>query len=103
MLAVSALAAGSLVAGFAVAQVTGVRPLGGLVLVAAAAACVVLWRRAAGWPVAGGLLLLYVAALAVSHVLARAVGAWPAVLTVAALVGAASLLSTRAREAARAR
>ena len=98
MRAVSLVAAGSLLVGFAVAQVTGVRSLGGLVLVAAAAWCSVQWRRAAGWPVAVGLVLLYVAAFAAfaaSHVLARVIGAWPSVLTVAAVVGLASLAATR--------
>ncbi len=70
MSAVSLVAAGSLVLGFAVAQVTGVRSLGGLVLVLAAAWCYVQWRRAAGWPVAVGLVLLYVTAFAGSHLLA---------------------------------
>jgi hypothetical protein len=93
--AVPLVAAGSLVLGFAVAQVTGVRSLGGLVLLAAASWCFLQWRRAAGWPVAVGLVLLYVAAFVASHVLARAVGAWPSVLTVAAVVGLASLAATR--------
>jgi hypothetical protein len=90
--AVSALAAASLVAGFAVAQATGVRALGGLVLLAAAAACAVIWRRHAGTGAAAGLVALYVAAFAASHVLAEAIGAWPSVLTVAGVVGAGSLV-----------
>jgi hypothetical protein len=95
----AALAAGSLVAGFAVAQLTGVRALGGLVLVAAAAVCALQWRRAAGWPVAAALVGLYVGAFVGSHLLARVVGAWPSVLLVAAVVGGASLLATRRRDA----
>lgn len=95
MRAVSLVAAGSLVVGFAVAQITGVRSLGGLVLLAAAAWCCLQWRRAAGWPVAAALVLLYVAAFVASHVLAGAIGAWPSVLTVAAVVGLASLAATR--------
>lgn len=93
--AVSALAAASLVAGFAVAQLTGVRALGGLVLVAAAAVCAVHWRATAGTATVAALVALYVGAFVGSHLLARAVGAWPAVLLVAAVVGGASLLATR--------
>lgn len=92
---VSTVAAGSLVAGFAVAQLTGVRSLGGLVLVAASVWCCLHWRRAAGAPVAAGLVLLYAAAFAGSHALAGVIGAWPSVLTVSAVVGVASLLATR--------
>lgn len=90
----SALAGGSLVVGFAVAQLTGVRALGGLVLLLAVVACAELWRRAAGGPVAVGLVALYAGAFVGSHLLARVVGAWPSVLTVAAAVGAASWRAT---------
>ena len=91
----AALAAASLVVGFAVVQVTGVRELGGLVLVAGAALCAVRWQRAGGWPVAVGLVVVFLGAFALSHLLARAIGAWPAVLCAAAVVAAASLLATR--------
>jgi hypothetical protein len=84
------VAAGSLVLGFAVAQATGVRPLGGLVLLAAAAWCALRWLRGAGPAVAAGLVAVYAAAFALSHPLAGAVGTWPAVLTVAAATGAAA-------------
>jgi multisubunit Na+/H+ antiporter MnhG subunit len=93
--AVSLVAAASLVVGFAVAQATGVRSLGGLVLLAAVSWCCLRWRRAAGWPMAVGLVLLYVTAFVGSHLLARVIGAWPSVLTVAAVVGLASLAATR--------
>ncbi len=91
----AALAAGSLVAGFAVAQLSGARAFGGLVLVLAAAVCATRWRRAAGWPTAAGLVVLYLAAFAGSHLLAGVVGAWPSVFTVATVVGVTSLLVTR--------
>lgn len=91
---VAAVAAGSLVVGFAVAELTGVRALGGVVLLVAAGWCFVRWRRAEAMPVAVGLVLLYVAAFVGSHLLARVVGAWPSVLAVAAVVGSASLLAT---------
>lgn len=91
----AALAAGSLVVGFVVAQLSGVRALGGLVLVVGAAVCAVRWRRALGWPTSAGLVVLYLAAFVGSHLLAGVVGAWPSVLVVATVVGAASLLATR--------
>jgi hypothetical protein len=86
------VAALSLVAGFAVADVTAVRPLGGLVLVAAAAWCFVRWRARAGTARAVALVALYAAAFAASHALADVLGAWGAVVAVAALVGAAAWL-----------
>jgi hypothetical protein len=101
--ATAGLAAGSLVVGFAVARLTGARELGGLVLVAAAALCAMRWRRAAGWPVTVGLLLLYLGAFVGSHVLARWVGAWPSVVIVAVVVGGASLVATGSAVPARAR
>jgi hypothetical protein len=85
------LAGGSLVAGFAVADVTGVRPLGGVVLLLAGLVCAWQWRLAAGLPTAAGLVLLYAGAFAAAHPLARTVGAWPSVLLVAVVVGTASL------------
>ena len=95
--ATSALAAGSLVAGYAVAASTGVRELGGLVLLAGAAACAVAWRRQAGMPTAAGLVVLYAGGFVASHPLAGVLGAWPSVLTVAAVVGGVSHALTRRR------
>ena len=84
------VAAGSLVAGFAVAQATGVRPLGGVVLLAGVGWCAVRWRRRAGTGRAVGLAALYAAAFAGPHGLAHVIGAWPSVAVVAAVVGGAS-------------
>jgi len=84
------VAAGSLILGFAVAQVTGVRPLGGLVLIAGAAWCAVSWRADAGPARAAALLALYAAGFVASHLLADMLGAWGAVLCVATLVALAS-------------
>ena len=53
------VAAASLVLGFAVAQATGVRALGGLVLVAGAAWCAVRWRASAGTGAAVALVVAY--------------------------------------------
>jgi len=84
------VAAGSLALGFAVAQATGVRPLGGLVLLAGAAWCATRWRARVGTPKAAGLVVLYAAAFAGSHGLGPLIGAWPAVGVVAAVTGAAA-------------
>ena len=77
----------SLVVGYAVAAGTGVRALGGVVLLVALAWCVLRWRALAGTPTAAGLAVAYVALFVVSHLLARAIGAWPSVLAVAAAMG----------------
>jgi hypothetical protein len=84
------VAAGSLALGFAVAQATGIRPLGGLVLVAGAGWCAVRWREKVGAGRAAGLVGLYLAAFAGSHVLAHSIGAWPSVAVVTAVVAAGS-------------
>ena len=84
------VASGSLLLGFAVAQLTGVRPLGGIVLVAGCAWCALRWLRAAGAWRTVVLVILYVGGFAVSHVIADALGAWGSVLLVAAVVGVAA-------------
>ncbi len=91
------VAAASLVLGFAVAQASGVRALGGLVLLAGVAWCAVRWRRAAGLGAALGLSAVYLAAFALSHVLADALGAWPSVAVAAAVVAGAAWLVADAR------
>jgi hypothetical protein len=92
------VASGSLIAGFAVAQATGVRPLGGLVLAAALAWCFARWRAAAGTARAAGLAILYGGLFVLSHVIAAALGTWGAVFVVAAVAGAASWAVADARE-----
>jgi hypothetical protein len=94
------LAAGSLIAGYATAVASGSRPLGGVVLLAGGALCVRLWARRSGVPVAVRLASVGLAAFILSHVLARAVGAWPAVLIVAAATAAAAWSLSDSRTAA---
>ena len=84
------VAAGSLLLGFAVAQATGVRALGGIVLVLGAAWCAARWQRSAGPGRTAALLVVYVGSFVGSHLIADAVGAWPAVLIAAALTGLAA-------------
>lgn len=86
-------AAATLVAGFAVAQGTGLRALGGAVLVAGAAGCA--WHARSAGPVRVGAVVLVAAGCFVaSHVLARAtpLGAWPSVAVAAAALGGATWL-----------
>lgn len=97
------LAALSLVAGFGAAEASGNRSAGGAVLLALALAAAARCRRTAGTGRALLLLVAVASAFAASHVLARAVGAWPSVLLCAGLAAlAAAALSRRAvRPAAR--
>lgn len=83
------MSGGGLIVGYAVAALT-TRSLGGIVLLAAGLAAFALWLRAAGARTAGQLGLLYIALFAVSHLLALVIGAWPSVLSVAAIMAAAS-------------
>ncbi|MCW3012175.1 MAG: hypothetical protein JWO90_2579 [Solirubrobacterales bacterium] len=84
------VAAGSLVLGFAVAQATGVRPLGGVLLALGAGWCALRWREEAGTGTAVALVALYLAGFVASHLIADALGTWGAVATVAAGVGLAA-------------
>ncbi len=86
------IAAGSLIGGYLVARESGVRALGGAVLVSGGVYLTDRWRRDAGAPRAGLLLATYLGGFAASHPLARRIGAWPSVLTVAGLSAAASAL-----------
>ncbi|MEV0252780.1 hypothetical protein AB0H82_00655 [Streptomyces sp. NPDC050732] len=84
------VAASGLVGGYATARFTKKRPLGGAVLAAAGAVAARQWREAAGGKTAAALTAAYVAGFAGSHPLAKKVGAWPAVFSVAGGVGVAS-------------
>lgn len=96
------VAAGSLVLGFAVAQATGVRPLGGVVLLAGAGWCAVRWKERVGTGRTVGLVGLYAAAFAGSHVLTHVIGAWPSVAVVCAVVAGGSYAVADAAPARRA-
>src|SRR3954470_21428628 len=70
-----------LMAGFGVAQGTGIRALGGAVFALGGLGAARLWVQRRGWAVALGLGALYVAAFVLAHVLSLGVGlpAWLAV------------------------
>ncbi len=78
------VAALTLVLGYLVADLSGVRALGGLVLLAGVALCARTWRRRLGTARALLLVGVFLALFVVSHLLAPAIGAWPSVLMVAA-------------------
>lgn len=82
------IAAGALLLGFAVADVTGVRALGGVVLFLGGLACGLRWRLLLGLPRALALVGVFLAGFVLAHPLGHAIGSWPAVLLVAAVVGA---------------
>ena len=73
------VAAGSLLAGFGVAQATGV----------GAGWCATRWRSRVGTGRTVALLIVYLVAFIGAHVIADPVGAWPAVLIVASITGLA--------------
>jgi hypothetical protein len=84
----STLVAAGLVAGFAVAQETGIRALGGAILLGTGLAAARLWVRRRGWAVAVALGVVYLAAFVLAHVLALGLGV-PAWLSVALVTVAA--------------
>ena len=86
------LLAGGLVGGFALAQRTGVRPLGGAAMLAANVVAARQWYAVGGAPLAAGLTAAYWTAMGVSHPLAKKVGTWPSVLGVTAAAPAAAWL-----------
>lgn len=89
--------AASLVGGYAVARATGVRALGGAVLAAGGLVAGREWARH-GVATTIGLSAVYLAAFGLSHPLAKKIGAWPSVLTVAGVAAGASWIASDARE-----
>ncbi len=93
------VAAGSLIAGFAVAVASGSRPLGGAVMLAGGVWCMRAWTQRRGPRTAVALTAVAFSAFVVSHVLALAIGAWPSVLVVSAVTAAVSWIYADARPA----
>lgn len=93
-LATAPVAALGLIGGYSVARATGVRPLGGAVLGAAGLLAGRTWLARRGPATAGALGAIYLLGFGLSHPLAKKIGAWPSVVTVAvASAGAAWALS----------
>lgn len=86
------IAALSLVAGYSVAAATEVRALGAVVLVGGGLLAGREWLRRTTPAVTAGLTAVYLGSFAASHLLAKAIGAWPSVLTAAAVSAAAAWL-----------
>jgi hypothetical protein len=86
------VAAGSLIAGFAVAVGSGSRPLGGLVMAAGGLWCIREWDRRHGRRTAAELAAVGFGAFVISHVLGLLIGAWPSVLVVSAATAAIAWL-----------
>lgn len=89
------LVAIGLVGGYATAAYTGIRPLGGAVLLAAGALAARGWVKELGIGPAIGLGVTYLAAFGGSHPLAKQIGAWPSVGVVTAAATAATLVVER--------
>jgi len=88
----SPLVAGGLVGGYAAARYTKKRPLGGAVLAVAGTIATRSWLRTTSPAVTGVLLTTYLGGFGASHPLAKKIGAWPAVFTVAGISGGAAWL-----------
>ena len=84
------IAAGSLIAGFAAARYSGIRPLGGIPLALGGGWCAQEWNRRRGRETALTLGSIYLAGFVGSHPLGRRIGAWPSVLAVSAITGAST-------------
>jgi hypothetical protein len=89
------IATASFLLGFAVAEVTGVRAIGGFVLLAGAVVCARIAVPVAGWGPTAALLVVALALFAVSHPLGEAIGTWPAVVVTAVLAGLAAAAVVR--------
>ena len=93
----AATGAVTLIVGFGIASVTGVRWLGGIALIAGAIWCGIKWWRMAGPLRAIIAVLLFGIAFVISHPLGNAIGAWPSVFLVALIAGSLSYAITQPR------
>jgi hypothetical protein len=90
------VAAASLIVGYAVVACTGSRPLGGVVLALGGIWCARAWAYRHGVRTAATLTCVGLFAFVATHLLGLLIGAWPAVLLVAAAT--AFVVWTRADE-----
>jgi hypothetical protein len=86
-LRIATVTALTLVLGFAVASLTGVRSFGAVVLVVGAALCAWWMTRSVGALRTVTTLVVVLALFVLAHPLGRLIGAWPAVLLVATVAG----------------
>lgn len=86
----SLLTSAGLIGGFAAARASGNRAAGGAVLAALGAATFAAAQRNAGTGRAIALTIGYLAAFGLSHPLAKKLGAWPSVFTVAGATAVAA-------------
>lgn len=84
------LAALGLIGGYLTARETQIRPLGGVVLALAGVYAGRTWLAKGGAAETAALSAIYLGGFGASHPLAKKIGAWPSVLTVAAASAAAS-------------
>jgi hypothetical protein len=87
------VAAGALILGFGVAELTGVRAIGGVVLFLGALWCGLRWKFLRGLTVALSLVVLFLALFVISHVLGHQIGAWPSVFVVSAVMAVATWIA----------
>ncbi|WP_282779207.1 MULTISPECIES: hypothetical protein [unclassified Nocardia] len=93
----SLLAAGGLTGGFALAQATKQRQLGGAVFAAGTLAAVPQWYKTAGAGGAAALTGMAIGAMGASHPLAKKIGAWPSVAVVSSAVALAAWVAVDRR------
>jgi hypothetical protein len=86
----SLLTSAGLIGGFAAARASGNRTAGGVVLAALGAATFAAAQRNSGTGRAIALTVGYLAAFGLSHPLAKKLGAWPSVFTVAGATAVAA-------------
>lgn len=87
----------TLVCGFGLAQATGNRALGGVLLLLGAGVCTVLWWKLAGLVPTILSVVICGVAFVVSHPLGKLVGAWPSVVLVAVIAGCSAYALTGSR------
>jgi hypothetical protein len=84
------IVAGSLIGGYYVARKTKKRPLGGAVLLVGGVAAGRQWLQTSGPATTAVLTAVYLGGFGASHPLAKKMGAWPSVLTVAGISAASA-------------
>jgi hypothetical protein len=92
----------SLVAGYSVAAATEVRALGAVVLIGGGVLAGREWLKRTGGATTAVLTAVYLGSFVASHAIAKVTGAWPAVLTAAAVAAAAAWFGCDRTAAARA-